>query len=336
MKRSRKRVRTAPKPRNQRLDKSQTQSRSRKKSAVQSAAGAEPTTLMSTPLIGLSLMLGDDVRLATYPLFEAGEVELVEWSFDGSFGSYQLPVWAEALLETYARNGRLLGHGVELSLLSGQWTERQERWMKCFEAEQARRSYRHISEHFGFMSAGDFAPGAPLPVPMTPEALTLGRDRLQRLAEIAGRPIGLENLAFAFGQDDVRGQGEFLDRLLDPIDGFLLLDLHNLYCQAANFDIEPDRLLDWYPLDRVRELHVSGGSWSESTVSSQAIRRDTHDAEVPEPVFKLLPLALARCPGVEAVIFERLEGTVSTPGAAEQLRRDYRRIAELVRKHADG
>lgn len=48
--------------------------------------------------------------------------------------------------------------------------------------------------------------------------------------------IGLENLALAFTASDVRDQGQFLDDLLAPFDGFLVLDLHNLYCQLVNFD----------------------------------------------------------------------------------------------------
>ena len=81
-----------------------------------------------------------------------------------------------------------------------------------------------------------------------------------------------QDLAFAFGEDDVRDQGAFLERLLAPVDGFLLLDLHNLYCQMCNCDRNADELLTTYPLHRVRELHVSGGAWQAGTGTIQ-IRR---------------------------------------------------------------
>jgi uncharacterized protein (UPF0276 family) len=283
------------------------------------------------PLVGLSLMPGDDFRQAAYPLFEAGEVEILEWSFDVGWGPAGVPAWVRLLIDAYAESDRLLGHGVTLSLFSGAWQPRQEQWLARLEGECRERSYRHVSEHFGFMTAGGFEDGAPLPVPMTPSVLALGRERLLRLADVTGRPVGLENLAFAFGLDDVRGQGELLGGLLDQVDGFLVLDLHNLYCQAANFGQEPERLLESYPLDRVRELHVSGGSWSTPSVpGAAAVRRDTHDGAVPEEVFALADLALARCGRVEAVILERLDGTLGDPAEAEQLRRDYRRLAALV------
>ena len=76
-------------------------------------------------------------------------------------------------------------------------------------------------------------------------------DRLQKFAEVVKVPVGLENLAFGLGLRDVLEQGIFIDRLLTAIDGFSLLDLHNLYCQIHNFDRSATEILAQYPLDRV-------------------------------------------------------------------------------------
>ena len=72
------------------------------------------------------------------------------------------------------------------------------------------------------MNAGDFHQSAPLPVPMTEEAIAIGIDRLRKLSEVARVPVGLENLAFAFGKQDFKDQGPFLENMLQPVDGFLL------------------------------------------------------------------------------------------------------------------
>jgi uncharacterized protein (UPF0276 family) len=300
------------------------------------------------PLVGLSLMLEDDFLRATLPLFEAGEVEVLEWSFDIGWGLPALPAWADELLGQYSRAGRLLGHGVTFSALSAAWTPRQAAWLDRLRHELAERSYLHVSEHFGFMTAGDFHRSAPLPVPLTDASLRIGQERLQMLADCGARPVGLENLAFAFGRQDVADQGRFLDRLLEPVNGFVLLDLHNLYCQSCNFGIPIAELLDLYPLSRVRELHISGGSWSSVTGTDPAnedhrqgraggsaptgnrVRRDTHDGPVPEEVFAAVPQALARCPAVTAVIFERLGGTLHSPADEAALRDDYRRLCQVV------
>lgn len=279
------------------------------------------------PWVGVSLMLEDDFLRTAYPLFAAGEVEVLEWSFDVGWPPAVVPQWTGELITAFGAANRLLGHGVHYSALSAGTEDQQEEWLANLANEVREHPYRHISEHFGFSNTRNFHQSAPLPVPLTETTLALGRDRLARLAEVAKAPVGLENLAFAFGPRDVEEQGKFLDALLAPLDGFLLLDLHNVYCQSLNFARNPDELLATYPLHRVRELHVSGGSWSTGSVGG-AVRRDTHDGPVPPDLFAWLPRVLARCPNVESVILERLGGTYS--GAEESYRADYRRLKEVV------
>jgi uncharacterized protein (UPF0276 family) len=282
--------------------------------------------MMARPFVGLSLMLEDDFLHAAYPLFEAGAVEVLEWSFDTGWPPAVVPKWAEELLHFYSESGRLVGHGISYSILSAGTADLQQTWLQLFSTEIDRRRYHHISEHFGFSSTRNFHQSAPLPVPLTPATLQLGRDRLQRLAEIAKVPVGLENLAFAFGLRDVLDQGRFLDQLLAPIDGFVVLDLHNLFCQAMNFERPFQDLLTGYPLLRVRELHVAGGSWSQG-IDPRPVRRDTHDGPVPDELFALLPVVLRQCPKVECVILERMRGTLTE---RESFRRDFCRLKEVI------
>lgn len=280
---------------------------------------------------GLSLMLEDAFLQASLPLFEDGAVDALEWSFDVGWGRDALPAWAESLLDDYSRSGNLIGHGVTFSPLSGEWTDRTQWWIEQLQAELHKRRYLHISEHFGFMAAGDFHKCAPLPVPLTESTLRLGRERLRVLADIAHCPVGLENLALALGMRDVMEQGIFLRGLLEPVDGFLVLDLHNLYCQMMNFGCTAAEILSTYPLERVREMHISGGSWMEATtVRGTPIRRDTHDEDVPDAVFDLLAETLPQCPGTEVVIFERLGPSLADPATHEGMRKDFLRMKSII------
>lgn len=283
----------------------------------------------NTPWVGLALMLEADFLAAAYPLFAAEEVEVLEWSFDVGWSLPKLPEWSAGLLETFSQAGRLLGHGVSYSLLSADWRVPQERWLAKLGSEVERYRYQQISEHFGFCAGGNFHQSAPLPVPLTDTTLRLGQERLCRLAEVAQRPIGIENLAFAFGAQDVADQGRFLGELLSAVDGFLLLDLHNVYCQSQNFGRPWETLLREYPLERVRELHVSGGSWSHSDAESHSIRRDTHDGAVPSELFDWLPEVLRRCPAIQAVVLERIGGSLP-PSEAAQFQADFRRLKQVV------
>jgi hypothetical protein len=45
----------------------------------------------------------------------------------------------------------------------------------------------------------------------------------------------------------------------------------------------------------------------------------------------VLPFALARCRGVQAVIFERLGGTFASPQDERQFQDDFRRLKNTVR-----
>jgi uncharacterized protein (UPF0276 family) len=272
----------------------------------------------------------DSFRQAAYPLFEAGQVDLLEWSFDTGWPVAQLPDWMQGLLQFYGQRGQLLGHGVTFSLLSGRWTDRHQQWLRSLREETARYRYRHISEHYGFMTAGNYQQGAPLPVLKTAETIRLGQDRLRHFAQAAGCPVGLENLAFAFGPRDVLDQGSFLEALLEPVDGFLLLDLHNLYCQSVNFHIPWIELIARYPLRRVRELHLSGGSWFSEDSSRPPLRRDTHDGAVPDELLAMLPVVLEKAAAVEAVIFEQLSHSLQTADSQKQFQADYRKIRAIV------
>jgi uncharacterized protein (UPF0276 family) len=264
---------------------------------------------------------------ATLPLFADGLVDVVEWSFDMGWGPAPIPEWLDAVLAEYSDAGRLDGHGVSYSLLSRH--PRQEAWLAHLDRELRRRSYRRVSEHVGFMAAGPYRRSTPLPMPHHPDVVRLGRLQLERLSEKVGAAVGLENLATALTVGDASGQGALCDDLLEPSDGWMVLDLHNLWCQAANFGLDPGALVDAYPLDRVRELHLSGGSWWSPSGSTRQIRRDTHDAPVPEEVLSWVGSVLPRCPNVDTVILERLGWTIADDAAAEELRESFRRIRTL-------
>jgi len=284
------------------------------------------------PKVGLSILPEGDLRVAQLPLFADGLVEAIEWTIDAEFEG-GVPDWVDALLDHYAAAGALYAHGVEFSPLSGVFEARQSRWLERAQGALGKRPYRHVSEHFGFTTVPGLARGTPLPVPFVAGAVAIGRDRLRLLQEVAsGAPVGLENLALAMNRDDVLVHGEFLDQLLEPTDGFLLLDLHNLYCQAQNFDVPADELVRAMPLHRVQEIHVSGGSWS--TVNTPAgprpFRRDSHDGAIPSDVFAILAFALPRCPRLEVVFVERLGHTLQQAGDAARYREDYQRVRAIV------
>ncbi len=283
------------------------------------------------PRLGLSLMPTDDFHEATASLFQNNKVEALEWSFDLTLNGVVIEPWAQELIDKFSAISALTGHGVNLSPLSARFSQRQKDWLEYAQKEFRTRKYVHASEHFGFSEAGPIKQGAPLSVPMNKESLSTGKEMMKRYADATGCPVGLENLAFAFSLDDVKKQGEFIDELISSVDGFLLLDLHNIYCQIANFGVSELELLNSYPLSKVREIHLSGGSWSPSVSGKRAaVRRDTHDDGVPQEVFNLSALALKLCPNIEFVILERLGNTMFALDEQQEFRDDFESIEQIL------
>lgn len=275
------------------------------------------------------MMAESEFISAVLPLLQSNSVEVLEWSFD-TFYHAEEPDWLNDLLNFYSENNRLIGHGVYYSLLDARWTERQEVWLKKLKEEFQTRNYSHVTEHFGFMNTENFHQGVPLPVSLHPKTLEIGKDRLSRLQDAVQVPVGVENLAFSFSLDDVMEQGIFLDKLTEDTHGFLILDLHNIYCQSCNFEVEMQDIIKLYPLHKVKEIHLSGGSWQESVYRKNPVRRDTHDDSIPKDILSILPSVLSQCKNLEYVIIERLGHTINTEEEQKGFLDDFTEVKKLI------
>lgn len=275
------------------------------------------------------MMAEADFVSAVLPLLQSNSIEVMEWSFDTLYHTHE-PDWLRDLLNFYAENNRLIGHGVYYSLFDARWTERQEEWLEKLKEEVSLRKYNHITEHFGFMNTENFHQGVPLPVSLHSRTLQIGKDRLYRLQEAVNIPVGIENLAFSFSIDDVKEQGVFLDKLTEDTNGFLILDLHNIYCQACNFEIGMQEIIDLYPLDKVKEIHLSGGSWQDSAYGKKEVRRDTHDDVIPQDILSVLPSVLTQCQNLEYMIIERLGHTLKTEEERDYFLNDFNKVKTII------
>jgi uncharacterized protein (UPF0276 family) len=284
-------------------------------------------------LSSIACNLDADILSASLPLLEEERVEAIEWSFDTLFDFKEIPPWFLELLTAFSSEKRLIGHGVFFSLFSGKWSAGQDNWLKHLKQTCTDFQFDHITEHFGFMTGNDFHSGAPLNIPYSATTLNIGTDRLKRIYEACRCPVGLENLAFSYSLEEVKRHGEFLERLIEAVNGFIILDLHNLYCQIHNFSISFEDIIALYPLDKVREIHISGGSWEDSdTDAKRKIRRDTHDDAVPDEVFQLLEMTIARCPNLKYVVMEQLGTGLKTEISRKLFYNDFLRMESITRE----
>jgi len=276
------------------------------------------------PALGIVWARRSDVRDALSPLWEDGTARVLQLTVEQAFVGELGPDFTGPLDEAAAR-GDLVAHSVMASPMTSPRDGVHHDWLRRTRATLARWPARWLTDHVG-CSRADGWQAAPLPLPASSGLVAITRDHLAWVRDELEIPVGLEILALALSIDDVLWQPDLVDAIVRPLGGSVLLDLHNLWCQAVNFDLDPVAILERWPLDLVRELHVSGGSWAD--YPEGRFRRDTHDGPTPEEVFALIPEALARCPNAEVLTLERLRGTVDSP---LPLRQEARRLAATLR-----
>ena len=208
-------------------------------------------------------------------------------------------------------------HGVELSIGSAHGLNNA--YLTMLDSFQKEWPFVWHSEHLGFQTiTGDdnsaVEIGVPLPMPATVEAVELVAARSANIQQRYGVPFLLENPAHYFSDlptdPEIGNEYKFLTAFTKESGCYLLLDLHNLYCNAVNHHFDARDVINSLPLDRAIEIHVAGGSWRDG------YWMDAHDGRVPEPVWELLEYVLPVAPNVAGVVFELLEEYAIRLGAS--------------------
>jgi len=202
-------------------------------------------------------------------------------------------------LGTLAAQVPLVVHGTKLGLASAQPVE--ARWLDRMArvVEAARPDY--WSEHLAFVRGGGVEIGHLAAPPR--HAATI--DGLARNVETARRIVGsaplLENIATLIDPPgSSMTEADWVAGCLRAGDCGLLLDLHNLHCNAVNFGFDPLRFIDRMPLTRLRTIHIAGGKRLRA-----GRMLDDHLHPVPDAVFDLLQAVAARAPQALDVVLER-------------------------------
>ena len=208
---------------------------------------------------------------------------------------------------------------------------RRARWGEAIRRAHAAFRFRWYTDHLGLTAPAGLAATLPLPMPMTRAAAAAARRSLVELQRIVP-DVGVENSVSYFLLGDPLDEPRFLGQILAGPGLHLLLDLHNVHTMAVNFGFDPAEYLARLDLGRVIEIHLSGGSPSDPAwlPSGRVLRLDGHDDAVPEPVWRLFEEAAPRCPNLRGVTLERMEGTVTTPDHAAEVREELRRARRTL------
>ncbi len=225
-----------------------------------------------------------------------------------------------------------VAHGVGLSPGTADPADgaRAAQWLARIAADHEAFRFLWYTDHLGATALEGRMVALPIALPMTDAAAALVRERLGALQGVVA-DVGVENSVFYFLLGAWLDEPGFIARILNRPRLHLLLDLHNAFTMAVNLGADAHEYLARLPLERVIEIHLSGGSRSDPAWlhRGQTLRLDSHDAAIPEEVWRLYEAFAPRCPNLRGVTVERMEGTVGEDDVAG-LREELRRARELV------
>jgi hypothetical protein len=154
-----------------------------------------------------------------------------------------------------------------------------------------------VSDHLCWTGLGGHESHDLLPVAYTEEVLAHVAARVEAVQERLGRRLFLENpSAYVAFRGDRIPEAEFLAALCGRTGCGVLLDVNNLFVNAANLGVDPEAYLAAIPSGAVGYLHLAGHAVLAD------VRIDTHDAAVPEPVWRLYEAAVRRFPSAPVIV----------------------------------
>jgi uncharacterized protein (UPF0276 family) len=286
-------------------------------------------TTGNRPLVGLLYSSAAPVVIdAAGELVESLDVIPERLYYDlgpGSANRFHVVGDGLAELAGYAAGRHTSGHGIGLSLPSDMPLDTD--LLEVIAGLAGRLRFDWYSEHLSsFATMRGAVPNAQaglgLPVPYDEDVLDLLCGKVTRVQDRLGLRLLLENPAvFTPVPDCELTEPEFLNELCRRTGSGVLLDLHNLYTNMRNNDVDSAAYLDELDLTNVVEIHLAGGS------ELGGFYTDSHADVSPREVWDLAYAYVPAMSALRSVVFEFHESSLDRIGVAAI-------VAELERIHS--
>ena len=178
-------------------------------------------------------------------------------------------------------------HGVSLSIGSGDPLNLD--YVRRLKTLADRIAPAWISDHLCWTGVGGHNLHDLLPLPYTEEALAHVVERVQRVQDVLGRRILLENVStYLEYTHSTLQEWEFLSAVAEGADCGILLDINNIFVSAANHGFSAGDYIEAVPRRRVHQFHLAGHT------DRGTFLHDTHDHPVAAAVWDLYEHAVRR------------------------------------------
>lgn len=136
-----------------------------------------------------------------------------------------------------------------------------------------------------------------LPLPYTKSTVKHIADRIQRVQDILGRRLLIENVSsYAEFENSEMTEAQFVAAIAQHADCGLLLDVNNIFVSSWNHSFNPFEYLNEIPWDRVIQIHLAGPSEQGNLLI------DTHDGPVRNETWSLYKAAIKNAPHAATMI----------------------------------
>jgi uncharacterized protein len=192
------------------------------------------------------------------------------------------------------------------------------------------------SEHLAFTRVPGCDLGNLLPLPKTQSVAESVAAKVRQVQSRIAIPFLLENITYMFDWPDSElSDAEFLTLICRESGAGLLLDLENLYLNAANHGFDAYAFIDALPAGLVQEIHLAGGKTVSEPFLPRPLLVDTHSYPVPDEALALLDYTLAR-QSPTAIILERDDRLEETEEIIADLAAIRARVAANFRTRPEG
>jgi len=150
-----------------------------------------------------------------------------------------------------------------------------------------------FSEHLAWSTHDGAFLNDLLPLPYTAATLSRVCDHIDRVQEVLGLRMLLENPStyLAFAETDM-DEVAFVAAIAQRTGCKLLLDVNNVHVSAVNQGTDAGDYIRSFPLHLVGEVHL-GGHHADRDDFGQRLLIDSHGAEVADPVWQLYASVIA-------------------------------------------
>lgn len=219
----------------------------------------------------------------------------------------------------------ILLHGVGLSI--GSYDGYSKDYIKLLDELFGKlNNIRWHSEHLAYTMVNGENLGTMLTLPKTDEVLDMICTRVDTIQKKYKKLFLLENVISMLPSSACKySDAAFLNKITSLTGCGLILDVYNLECDAANFNLNINTFLEELNLSTVYEMHLAGGT----TDTELGFKMDIHSQLLADSTIELAQRIIDKDPvNLTAITFEMLEEFVGHHGSVAIIN-ELKKLSEI-------